>query len=122
LVVGQYREGLSEVERAIDVASNIGESFYMDRLLLNRALLMRETGQNEEVVEAGLKRSLEVATLQGAKAVELRTAINLADLWRRNGKRDQAYDLLRSTCNWFTEGHDTPDFKQATEILQWLGE
>jgi len=110
------------VERAINIASDIGESFYMDRLLLNRALLMRETGQNEEVVEAGLKRSLEVATLQGAEAVELRTAIHLADLWCRNGKRDQAHDLLRSTCNWFTEGQDTPDFKQATEILQWLGE
>jgi tetratricopeptide (TPR) repeat protein len=122
LVIGKYREGLSEVEKAINVASNIGECFYMDRLLLNRALLMRKTGQNEEVAEAALKRSLEVATLQGAKAVELRTAIHLADLWRRNGKRDQARDLLRSICNWFTEGHDTPDFKRATEILQWLGE
>jgi class 3 adenylate cyclase/tetratricopeptide (TPR) repeat protein len=122
LVIGRYREGLSEVEKAIHVASTIGESFYMGRLLLNHALLMRETGQNEETVEAGLKRSLEFATLQDAKALELRTAIHLANLWCRNRKRDQAQKLLRSTCDWFTEGHDTPDFKQATEMLRGLEE
>jgi hypothetical protein len=120
LVIGRYREGLSEVERALHVASSIGESFYMDRLLLNHALLMRETGQSEEMFEAGLKRALEFASLQGAKALELRTAIHLASLWGRNGKRDQAQTLLRSTCDWFTEGHDTPDYKQATEMLNGL--
>ena len=61
----------------------------MDRLLLNHALLMREAGQNVEMVEAGLKRSLEFVAMQGAKALELRTAIHLADLWHRNGKRDR---------------------------------
>ncbi|MBR0757094.1 AAA family ATPase [Bradyrhizobium jicamae] len=120
LMTGRYQEGLSEVERAIHVASNIGEFFYMDRLLLNRALLMRETGQAEEAVEAGLKRSLEFASLQGAKALELRTAIHLANLWGHNGKRDQAQKLLRSTCDRFTEGHDTPDFKRASEMLHGL--
>jgi class 3 adenylate cyclase/tetratricopeptide (TPR) repeat protein len=117
LVVGRYREGLSEVEKAINVASSIGESFFMDRLLLNRALLMREMGQNEEMVEAALKRSLEFAAALGAKALELRTAIHLANLWDQNRKRDEARTLLRSTCDWFTEGRDTPDFKQATEML-----
>jgi hypothetical protein len=58
--------------------------------------------------------------MQGAKALELRTAIHLANLWRRDGKRDQAQNLLRPICDWFTEGHDTPDFKQATETLHWL--
>ncbi|WP_170991849.1 adenylate/guanylate cyclase domain-containing protein [Bradyrhizobium elkanii] len=117
LEIGRYQEGLSEVEKAINVASNIGESFYMDRLLLNRALLMREMGQNEEIVEAALKRSLEFAAALGAKALELRTAIHLANLWGQNHKREEARKLLRSTCDWFTEGRDTPDFKQATEML-----
>ena len=105
------------MEKAINVASSIGESFFMDRLLLNRALLMREMGQNEEMVEAALKRSLEFAAALGAKALELRTAIHLANLWDQNRKRDEARTLLRSTCDWFTEGRDTPDFKQATEML-----
>lgn len=117
LVIGNCREGLSEVERAIKVATNIGESFYMDRLLLNRALLMRETGQSEEAVEAALRQSLEFAALQGAKVLELRTAIHLANLWCRNGKLDQAQELLKSTCDWFTEGQDTFDFKQAADML-----
>jgi class 3 adenylate cyclase/tetratricopeptide (TPR) repeat protein len=120
LLIGRYREGLSEIERAIRVASSIGESFYMTRLLLNDALLRQATGQNDEMVEAALKRSLEFAALQGAKALELRTAIHLAGLWRCRGKHDQAQTLLKSTCDWFTEGHDTPDFRQATELLHSL--
>jgi hypothetical protein len=81
---------------------------------------MREAGQNEERVEAGLKRSLEFAAMQGAKALELRTAIHLANSWLRNGKPDQAQNLLRPICDCFIEGHDTPDFKQATEMLRRL--
>jgi predicted ATPase len=92
----------------------------MDRLLLNRALLIQQTGQNDETVEAGLKRSLEFAASRGAKALELRAAIRLAKLWLRNGKRDRARRLLRPICNWFTEGHDTPDLKQAIEMLRRL--
>jgi hypothetical protein len=52
---GRYVEGLTEVEKALRVASNIGESFYMDRLLLTRAL---EIGQTDKSIEAGLNRSL----------------------------------------------------------------
>jgi class 3 adenylate cyclase/tetratricopeptide (TPR) repeat protein len=112
-----YVEGLNEVERALQIASNIGESFYVNRLLLTRALLLQKTGETDESIEAGLKRSLEFATLQGAKVFELRAAVRLAELWSRQSKRDQARNLLRPICDWFTEGRDTSEFKQAAEIL-----
>ena len=42
-------------------------------------------------------------------------------LWHRQGKRDQARQLLRPICDWFTEGHDTSDFKEAKALLDALG-
>ena len=82
---------------------------------------MHACGQTDEATEASLRRSLELAIMQGAKVLELRAAIGLVSLWRRQGKRDEGRDLLRSICNWFTEGRDTPDFKEAKALLDALG-
>lgn len=120
LMGGQYAEGLGEVEKALRISSEIGESFYVSRLLQTRAMLMRAIDQTDHSIELTLRRSLELAVTHGAKALELRAAVRLADLWICQSKHDQARQLLRPICDWFTEGHDTPDFKQAAEILQRL--
>jgi hypothetical protein len=39
--------------------------------------------------------------------------MSVARLSRNQGKRDEAYDLLAPTYNWFTEGFDTLDLKEA---------
>jgi hypothetical protein len=72
-------------------------------------------------VEARLRRSLELAIAQGAKVFELRAAIGLVGIWRRQGKRKEGRDLLTSICNFCAEGHDMPDFKEATALLDELG-
>lgn len=113
----RYAEGVSEVEKALRIASDIGESFYVARLFQMRAMLSQSIGQSDEAIEADFRRSLEVARRQGAKAFELRASIGLASLWHHQGKCDRARNLLRPICDWFTEGLDTPDFKQAIELL-----
>lgn len=118
LMSGRHVAGLSEVEKALHVASSIGESFYVNRLLLTRALLMQACGQADESIETGLRCCLEFAATQGAKAFELRTAIQLAILWDRHGKRDQARVLLKPICDWFSEGDDAADVTQASEMLR----
>jgi hypothetical protein len=82
---------------------------------------MQASGQTDEAVEASLKRSLELAIVQSAKVFELRAAIGLVDLWRRQGKRKEGRLLLRPICDWFTEGRDTPEFKEAKVLLDHLG-
>jgi len=47
-------------------------------------------------------------------------AIRLADLWICQGKRDQARKLLGPICESFAEELDTPDYKQAVELLHVL--
>ena len=50
----------------------------------------------------------------------MRAAISMARLWRDQGKRQQANELLAPVYNWFTEGFDTPDLKEAKALLDEL--
>jgi predicted ATPase len=60
------------------------------------------------------------ARAQLAKSWELRAAMRMARLWRDQGKRQQARDLLAPVYGWFTEGFDTLDLKQAKTLLAEL--
>jgi predicted ATPase len=57
--------------------------------------------------EAYFERALSVARTQHAKSWELRPAMSMARLWRDQGKRDEARNLLAPVYGWFTEGFDT---------------
>ena len=70
--------------------------------------------------EAYFERALAVARQQQAKSWELRAAMSMARLWRDQGKRDEARDLLAPVYGWFTEGFDTLDLKEAKTLLDEL--
>jgi predicted ATPase len=70
--------------------------------------------------EAYFERALAVARAQQAKSWELRAATSMARLWRDQGGRDEARDLLAPVYGWFTEGFDTLDLKQAKVLLEEL--
>jgi class 3 adenylate cyclase/predicted ATPase len=70
--------------------------------------------------EGHFQRALAVARQQQAKSWELRAAMSMARLWRDQGKRDEARDLLAPVYNWFTEGFDTLDLKEAKALLDEL--
>ncbi len=61
-----------------------------------------------------------MARAQQAKLYELRTATQLARLWQSQGKRHEARDLLLPICDWFTEGFDAQDLKDAKALLEEL--
>jgi predicted ATPase len=58
--------------------------------------------------------------VQHAKTLELRAAMSMAQLWRDQGKRDEARELLAPVYGWFTEGFDTRDLKEAKALLDEL--
>ena len=70
--------------------------------------------------EAYFERALGVARDQQARSFELRAAMSMARLWREQGKRDEARELLAPVYGWFTEGFDTLDLKQAKALLDEL--
>ena len=63
------------------------------------------------------ERALSVARQQQAKSWELRAATSLARLRRSQGKPQQARELLAPVYDWFTEGFDTRDLKEAKALL-----
>ena len=76
----------------------------------------RDTAKTEAYFES----SLAVARQQQAKSWELRAAMSMARLWRDQGKREEARELLGPVYGWFTEGFDTRDLKEAKALLDEL--
>ena len=65
--------------------------------------------------------SIALARTIGAKAWELRSTMSLARLFQDRGHRDEAHRQLAEIYNWFTEGFDTIDLKEAKALLEELG-
>jgi predicted ATPase len=70
--------------------------------------------------EDSFRTALTIAREQGTRGYELRAATSLARLWREQGRRGQARDLLAPLYGWFTEGFDTGDLKDARALLAQL--
>jgi predicted ATPase len=75
---------------------------------------------NTAKAQAHFERGLAVARAQQAKSWELRAAASLARLWRDQAKRDEARHLLAPVYDWFTEGFETRDLKDARSVLDSL--
>jgi predicted ATPase len=88
---------------------------------LRGALLLRQGPQPTwEEAEACCQQARAMARLKQAKSWELRAAMSLARLWRQQGKRQEAHDLLAPVYCWFTEGFDTADLQDAKALLHEL--
>jgi predicted ATPase len=92
--------------------------FYAETLRLKGWMLMLKN--DLEGAEKNYLASLDWAREQQAKSWELRTSTSLARLWQEQGKRKEAHDLLAPVYNWFTEGFDTKDLKEAKALLDEL--
>ena len=69
-----------------------------------------------------LEAAIRDARRQSVKSLELRAIVSLARLWQQQGKKTEAYQLLSNVYNWFTEGFDTADLKDAKALLSELSE
>ena len=70
--------------------------------------------------ELNYRQAITVAERQSARLLQLRASTSLARLWRDQGKRTEDRDLLGPIYNWFTEGFDAPDLKDAKVLLDEL--
>jgi predicted ATPase len=73
-----------------------------------------------EEAQREFEEALRFARERNMKGYELRAAMSMARLWRYQGKRDEARDLLAPVYGWFTEGFDTRDLKEAKALLDEL--
>jgi predicted ATPase len=76
--------------------------------------------EDKSEAERHYRQAIAVAERQSARLFQLRASTSLARLWRDQGKRADARDLLGPFYRWFTEGFDAPDLKDAKALLDEL--
>jgi predicted ATPase len=118
-MTGEMDEALALSRRGLEVAERLGEHWFEAELHRLRGEWLFSVGRADEA-RAALDRALALARSQEAKLWELRASTSLARLWRDQGKRTEARDLLTPIYDWFTEGFDTLDLKQAKALLDEL--
>jgi predicted ATPase len=118
-VAGQIEEASDLVASALAVAAEHGDQFFSAELhRIEGELLGRRSGP--EASETSFSQAVAIARRQKARLTELRAATSLARLWREQGRRAEAHDLLAPIYAWFTEGFDTADLKDARALLDEL--
>lgn|GEM_PF-336829 len=110
-------DGLAAIEEALAVSRTSVDPFYEPELERLHGELLLQAGSAATEVEGIFRSALDTAREQGAKLLELRLATSLARLLDREGRGGEAADLLRPVVEGFEEGHDTPDFTDATGLL-----
>jgi predicted ATPase len=119
LKAGQPGDALSVLDQATETAAATGECYYQAELYRLRGTVLAKTGDPVEAASC-LQRAIDTARSQQAKSLELRAATSLARLWADQGERGKAHDLLAPVYAWFTEGFETPDLKDAKQLLDEL--
>ena len=71
--------------------------------------------------ETCFRAAIEKASTQRAKYAEVCATISLARLLAKQNRCDEARTMLAEIYNWFTEGFDTADLKDASALLEELG-
>jgi predicted ATPase len=144
--VGEVEEGLRVIAEALTIAQTRGLSVWEAELhRLQGEFLLRQAAGGEDKsspaaprrsartvvrvtdpsplcteAETCFRRALDVARRQQAKSLELRADVSLSRLWRQQGKRQDARQRLEESYQWFTEGFDTADLKEARDLLAQL--
>ena len=81
-----------------------------------------EAAARSHQAERCFQHAIDVARRQNAKSWELRATTSLARLWQQQGYLDKARAVLAEIYDWFTEGFDTVDLREAKALLQqWAG-
>jgi predicted ATPase len=107
------------LNHALLVVEQTGERWFAAEL--NRQIgevLLRQ--RYCDAAEAFYLEALNIAGGQQAKLWELRAAMSLALLRRKQNRFTEARDLLAPVYGWFTEGFGTPDLKEAKALLDQL--
>jgi predicted ATPase len=82
--------------------------------------ILLRSAEGSARAEAYFERALAIARAQAARSWELRAAKSMARLWRDQGKRNKARELLAPVYGWFSEGFETVDLKEAKTLLDEL--
>ena len=120
-LAGKIEEGLAALDDALAKVAVSGEKGWGAEIhRLRGELTARLAHPDRAKAEDSFRTALAIAREQGTRGYELRAATSLARLWREQGRRGEARDLLAPVYDSFTEGFDTADLKDAKALLDEL--
>jgi class 3 adenylate cyclase/tetratricopeptide (TPR) repeat protein len=117
--VGRPGDGLNYLAQAADIIETTDERWNEAELHRLRGDLLDATG-DLAAAESSYRRAIAVARSQDAKLFELRASTGLAQLKCKQHVQAEARDVLAPIYNWFTEGFNAPDLKEAKVLLDTL--
>jgi predicted ATPase len=119
--IGQFDDARKCTGEAIAAAENTKERWFETEIhRIAGEVEALSPDRDVTTAEGHFRRALEIARARKTRSWELRAATSLARLWRDQGKRREAHDLLAPVYSWFTEGFDTLDLKEAKALLEEL--
>jgi predicted ATPase len=118
---GRVDDGLSALTEALAAADEQEDrSWEAEMHRLKGELLLKQNNLNAAKAQSCFERAIEVARKQSAKSFELRATTGLSRLLASQGRREEARAMIAEIYNWFTEGFDTADLKDAKALLDQL--
>jgi predicted ATPase len=132
--MGQAEDGLNAIAEALTQVQDSGERYCEAELYrLKGELTLQQERQKVKIkrqkakmtnpqteAEACFLQAIAIAQQQEAKSLELRATMSLARLWQQRGKHHEARTTLSAIYDWFTEGFDTEDLREAKALLDTL--
>ncbi len=119
--VGRFDDAQRCVDEATTLMHETKERWYeFDIHRIAGEVALRSPNGDPAKAEALFGHALDVARTQQARSFELRAATSLAELWHQQGRTDQARGLLGPIYDWYSEGFDTHDLRQAKGMLERL--
>ncbi len=113
--------GLTLVNRGLRCCDETGLVSHKAELhRLNGELLLMQDPASVAEAESSFRNALDIARAQRAKSWELRATMSLARLLAKQPKRREARAILADIYNWFSEGFDSADLKDAKALLEEL--
>jgi class 3 adenylate cyclase/predicted ATPase len=123
---GCFEEGLAAVAEAMAIVEKTGERYneaelhrLKGDLVLRRSGVEAEPGVQTEAEEC-FRKAIEIARHQEARSYELKAVISLSRLWKQQGKKEQARQMLAEIYGWFGEGFDTKDLIDVKALIEQL--
>jgi predicted ATPase len=119
LGAGDISAASEAIAQAMALASQTGERVWDADLRRIEGVIACKHERPDDAEQA-LRDAIKIAQAQEAKSWELRATTSLARLLVKQGRRDEAHSMLADIYNWFTEGFDTADLKDAKALLDEL--
>lgn len=120
ILAKQWDKAQEQIDATLDHFERIGERFFEAEVNRLYGSMNLQRGDSQ-AAESRFMKAIQVALSQKAKWWELRATVSLARLWQSQGKIKEAHEKLAKIYDWFTEGFDTADLKDAKALLDELG-